>query len=348
MESFRPLHWSTTALVAASLAFTPLPSQADDAQPQIQLKNSVVEVKVKVDASSLIESMQESKGDLNSAISNILKNLPADSIQVTDPSTNAAPAQPKEAAKEEPKMQVQNDGPKMESQPVETAKTVSESPAATEEPKPTPVVPAPAPPVEAKKEEPPKPVEAKTEEPPKPVEEKKIEPPKPVEVKKEVVSEAPKLSVEPPKKETPPAPKETSQPVAPKETSKPVTTAASKPSTAPVAKDMYSGFVSTFKETKEQKAKKSFNDVPFWERPAIRPTVPSPDGKGDTKLVFNTAQITGVALFSAVFAYLVGSLSDNRERRLLMMITVPIATEGQVSHGDQQHCCRLQEISGQS
>ena len=189
--------WAAAGLVAASIAFSPLPAQAD---------TPPTGVRVDVETNSLIESIKENKGELNTAISKIVKDTPSEAIKLDPPESkadairdalNVGKEQETAAVREEPKMETKVEEPQKEES---KAEKLTEAPA-----------------VEMKKEEP-KPAEVKAEAPTlfeqkveAPNAEKEEEPVKAVaptateEPKKEPVAEALKPIIEQPKKETEPA-----------------------------------------------------------------------------------------------------------------------------------------------
>ena len=166
---FRPIQWAATGIMAASLAFTPLPSSAADTDVRVKIdSNSQVEVKVKMDTTEFLRSIQDNKGDINGAISSIVRNAPSDAIKL-DTNSDGAAVPKKEA-------------PPLPPQP-------APAPPVVEPPKAVEVKPVEVKPVEVK------PVEADAKPPeiagvaPGPstlVEEKKVDAPKPVEVKQSV------------------------------------------------------------------------------------------------------------------------------------------------------------------
>jgi hypothetical protein len=187
--------------MAASLAFTPLPSSAADTDVLVKIdSNSQIEVKVKMDTTEFLRSIQDNKGDINGAISSIIKNAPSDAIKL-DTKSDGIAAQKKEAPPPVPSQPapappaVKTEPPKpVETKPVEVksveTKPVEAKPAEVKPVEPKPVVTdakptetasgtatGPKPVIEEEKVQPLKPVETAPS-PAKPPEVKKVEEPK--------------------------------------------------------------------------------------------------------------------------------------------------------------------------
>lgn len=361
---FRPAQWAAAGIMAASVAFSPLPTFAADVTTADPPPTGV---KVNVETNALIKSLEENKGELNAAVSSVVKDTPSESIELSPPASKAdavsaalnagkeeEEAKPSAEVKEAPKVENTQETPKVvktaeepkkeEPKPAEEKKAEVPAPVvAKEEPKPAEEKKADAPPPVVAKEEA-KPAEEKKAEAPAPIvkqEPAKVEEPKAAtttepaivapkeEPKKEPVVEAPKAvapvekSVPTSTKKVPPllniikskmatmstpkvatsenavAPPSVPEEV-PKEVAKPV------PGAAPIGgfENALKSFIAPFVETKEEATKTNFDDVDIWNRPAIRTSLLSPDGKERLNLVFTNGEValgTGLIISLSYF-----------------------------------------------
>jgi hypothetical protein len=170
--------WAATGFIVASLALTPLPSQAATDPP--------TGVRMQVETNKLIKSIQESKGELNAAISNIVKDKASADIQLDPPANKAEEIRDalnawKESAKEEVKTPLPEPKAQLKDDPEVPTPDKAEDVPVTVKPGPTPSEFAPA--EVAVNDGEPKQSEAKKAEPP--ATEVKSQESKPVETKKE-------------------------------------------------------------------------------------------------------------------------------------------------------------------
>lgn len=344
LDNVKPIQWVASGMVAASLAFSPLPSFAETA-----VADPPTKVQLDVETNTLIKSIEDNKGMLNEAVSSVVKETPSSDIKLDPPENkaaavkdalnagkekDAAPTPPKQDAT--PPVVVASPAPvgevkKVETKPAEEQKAaapkVEEKKAEmpkVEEKKPEAPKAAEAQKVEEKKAEPPKAEEKKVVEAPK-AEEKKVETPKAEEKKAEAPKaeekkpEAPKIEekkVEAPKaeekkSETPKVEEkkegEVKAPVA--EAPKP---APEKAKEAQDLKEMLNDVVIKSKENAAS-SKKSSGEVPFLDRPLIRTKVPAVDGSGDVNLVLSNGQVAGGLIAAGGVSYLLSYSFYNSE-----------------------------------
>ena len=137
LTDFRPAiyQWAAAGFVAASLAFTPLPSHAATDLP--------TGVRMEVETNKLIKSIQENKGELNDAISNIVKDKASVDIQLDPPASKADAVREalnagKASTKEEVKTPVPEPKAEVKEDPKASALVKVEDVPATVKPEPTP------------------------------------------------------------------------------------------------------------------------------------------------------------------------------------------------------------------
>jgi hypothetical protein len=149
-----PFKWAATGFLVATLAFTPVNSNAAANELPVAAGDNTA-VKVQVETDSLIRSIEENGGQLNRAISDLVKDIPSVSIELDPPEEKAqavravikedtgeeqkmTPSVEKativeEKVIDEPKVVEQVDKTQTESATDATAATIVEKKAATEE-----------------------------------------------------------------------------------------------------------------------------------------------------------------------------------------------------------------------